>query len=175
MFGQKRGLDMKIFLGADHAGFELKEKLKGWLGTMKKYQVFDLGNTRYEPNDDYPDFAYKVAKAVAKTPGSFGILVCGSAEGICIAANKVNGVRAVAPPSVVAAKLTRKHNDANILCLAGGGLLKKVRGLGIKLAKAKRIVSAWLSTPFSEEPRHVRRLKKISEIEEKEKVGKWKK
>ena len=114
--------------------------------------------------DDYPDYAIPVAKLVAKTK-SKGILVCGSAEGICIAANKVKGARAVPVWTVTNAKLSRKHNDANILCLAGGKTVEKTHGLGLTLSQAKRIADTWLKTPFSEAERHIRRIKKIARYE----------
>ncbi len=146
----------KIYLGADHAGFELKEKLKKWLNA-KKISFEDLGNLTYDKNDDYPDFAEKVAKRVVKE-NSKGILFCGSSEGICIAANKIKGVRAVAPSTVKLAELSRVHNDANVLCLSGWYT---------PLNLTKKIVVKFLSTPFSKEARHVRRLNKIKKMEQK--------
>lgn len=145
---------MKVYVGADHAGFKLKEYLKKFLNS-KKYEVKDEGNTRLDPKDDYPDFASKVAKKVANSKDK-GIIVCGSAEGICIAANKVKGIRAVPVWTLKNAKLSREHNDANVLCLSGWELGQK---------KAEKITLTWLSTPFSGEPRHKRRIKKISEME----------
>jgi ribose 5-phosphate isomerase B len=152
-----------LYLGADHAGFEMKEHLKHYL-KKSGYIVKDLGAWRYVKSDDYPDYAIPVAKLVVKTGGQ-GILVCGSAEGICIAANKVKGARAVPVWSLKNAALSRKHNDANILCLAGGKTVEKTHGLGLSLAQAKRIVDTWLATPFSGEARHVRRIKKIERYE----------
>lgn len=151
-----------IYLGSDHAGFELKEKLKDFL--KKKYRVRDLGPWEYVKTDDYPDYAVPVAKLTVKTGGK-GILVCGSAEGICIAANKVKGARAVPVWSTTNAKLSRRHNDANILCLAGGKTVQKTHGLGITFAQAKKIVNTWLKTPFSGAERHLRRIKKIHKYE----------
>jgi ribose 5-phosphate isomerase B len=143
-----------VYIGADHAGFDLKQHLKKSL-KAKGYVVHDLGNTTYDPTDDYPDFGAKVAKAVAKHRAR-GILCCGSAEGICIVANKIKGIRAVAVWGVANAKLSREHNDANVLCLSGWQLPKK---------RAERIVLTWLKTPFSRAARHLRRLKKISALE----------
>ncbi|MBS3118349.1 RpiB/LacA/LacB family sugar-phosphate isomerase [Candidatus Woesearchaeota archaeon] len=151
----------KIYLGADHAGFVLKEKVKRWL-IEKKIAFEDLGNLVYDKEDDYPDFAEKVAKRVMQD-GSKGILFCGSAEGIAIAANKVKGVRAVAVWDKKIAQLSREDNDANILCLAGGGMLKPIPGLS--LGKAKEIIFVWLKTQFSGEARHKRRIEKIKKIE----------
>src|SRR5574342_30380 len=142
-----------VYIGADHAGFALKEHLKKFL-QKKGYPVKDLGAHKFVKGDDYPDYAAKVAKAVQK--GGKGILVCGSAEGVCIAANKLKGIRAVPVWSLQNAKLSRQHNDANILCLSGWQLPKK---------KAEQITLAWLKTPFSREKRHVRRIKKIARLE----------
>ena len=149
-----------IFLGADHAGFKLKEHIKKFL-KQKGYVVKDEGNLKYDKNDDYSDYAFKVAEKAAK--GNKGILFCGSAEGICIAANKVKGIRAVPVWSVNNARLTREHNDANILCLAGGDMLKPVNGLSKK--QAEKIVLTWLETKFSKEQRHMRRINKIKRYE----------
>jgi len=152
-----------VYLGADHAGFELKEKLKDYLH-RKGYAVHDFGAFTYDKDDDYPDFAIPVAEMAVSKKGK-GILVCGSAEGICIAANKVKGARAVAVWDKTSAKLSRSHNDANILCLAGGKTKQNVQGIGISFSKAKELVDAWLKTPFSGEKRHVRRLLKLHHYE----------
>lgn len=146
---------MKIFIGADHAGFKLKEHLKKFLKS-EGHQINDRGNLILEPKDDYPDFAAKVSREVVKSKESKGILVCGSAEGICIAANKIKGIRAVAVWSLKNAKLSREHNDANVLCLSGWEISSK---------KAEQITLSWLSTKFSGEERHKRRIKKIKELE----------
>ncbi len=168
-----------IYLGADHAGFALKEAVKKWLD-KKKILYQDLGNTILDLNDDYPDFAEKVAREVAKSKGkafgtlserskesrhcaAIGVLFCGSAEGVCIAANKIRGIRAVNPCGKIQAKFSRRHEDANVLCLAGGGSRQKQPGLNLK--KAVILISAFLKTPFSGAARHVRRLKKIEKIE----------
>lgn len=150
----------KIYLGADHAGFKLKEQIKKYLEKScpreggEGYKIFDCGALKYNKKDDYPDFAEKVAKKVAKD--GWGILVCGSSHGVCIAANKLKGARAVAVSNVQDAKLTREHNDANILCLSGWNLT---------LEKAKKIINIWLKTEFSKEKRHKRRIEKIKKIE----------
>ena len=153
----------KIYLGADHAGFHLKEKVKEWL-KKKKIPFEDCGNLKYEKYDDYPDYAAKAGRKVAKMK-SKGILFCGSAEGICIAANKIKGVRAVAVWKPRMAQQSRGHNDANVLCLSGGGTLKKVKGMGLSLAQATKIIEKFLGTPFSQASRHVRRVKKIKKLE----------
>ncbi len=143
-----------IYIGADHAGFKLKHELKKFLQHLG-YKVIDAGAHELDPHDDYPPYAYAVAKAVAQGKG-LGILACGSAEGICIAANKVKGIRATPVWTLRNARLSKEHNDANILCLSGWELL---------LTQAKKIVKTWLDTTFSGEERHVRRLKQIERIE----------
>ncbi len=155
---------MKIILGSDHAGFELKEAVKSYL-LKAGIDLEDLGAYKYIKTDDYPDYAEKVAEKVSRYKGSRGILFCGSAEGICIAANKFKGIRAVAVWTEKIAKISREHNDANILCLAGGKTLAPIPSL--PSSKAKKIVNIWLKTPFSKEPRHKRRLNKIKSIEDR--------
>ena len=146
----------KIYLGADHAGFHLKERIKHWLDKHHiPYQ--DLGNVVFDTTDDYPDFAEKVArKTVAEN--SLGILICGSAQGVGIAANKIKGVRAVIPFNLKEARLSREHTNANILCLSGWFL---------HFHRVKKILEIFLTTPFSREPRHQRRLAKIHQLEKK--------
>jgi len=143
-----------IIIGADHAGYELKQFLVKYLKTLG-HKVVDVGASRYDPKDDYPDYAAKAGRKVR--PGkSRAILVCGSAQGICMAANKIKGVRAVAVGNVKYAKLSRVHNDSNVLCISGWEL---------SLMQAKKIVKAWIDTEFSGEKRHIRRIKKISRLE----------
>ena len=156
---------MKIYVGADHGGFKLKEYIKKYLKKLK-YKVVDKGNTKFVVGDDYPDYGYKVAKAVAGSKGDArGILFCGSAEGICIAANKVKGIRAVAVWTLETAKLSRQHNNANVLCLSGGKMRTQSKQLALSPKKAEKIVKTWLETDFTFAPRHVRRLRKINSIE----------
>lgn len=144
-----------IYLGSDHAGFKLKEEIKKFLKELgEKFE--DLGNTEFDPSDDYPDYAYPVAKKVAQT-GERGIVFCGNAQGVCILANKVKGIRAAVGADEYAAKTSRTDDDSNILCLPGRVLTS---------GEAKRIVKMWLGTPFSQADRHIRRLKKVQEIEE---------
>lgn len=145
----------KIYIGADHAGFELKEKLKKWLN-HHQIEYEDLGNTINDPNDDYPDFAGKLAKRVAKE-GTQGILVCGSGHGMCIVANKVKGIRAVVPWSFKEVNLARQHNDANIICLSGWDHTAHY---------STKLMQRFLETPFSGEEKHVRRLNKIKKMEQ---------
>ncbi|HLC52340.1 MAG TPA: RpiB/LacA/LacB family sugar-phosphate isomerase [Candidatus Nanoarchaeia archaeon] len=144
----------KIYIGADHAGFKLKEKLKKWL-EKKKIEYEDLGAKILDKNDDYPDYAEKVAKKVVKEK-SLGILICGSAQGICIAANKIKGVRAVVPFSLKEAELSRQHEMANIICLSGWYF---------NPIKAQGLAWKFLRTPFSKDERHIRRINKIKALE----------
>ena len=144
-----------IYLGSDHAGFTLKQAVKKILdGLGETYE--DLGNALEDPTDDYPDYAFKVGEAVAKKSDSYGILVCGSAQGVCIAANKVQGVRAVYVASPAEAQKTREHNDANVLCLSGWNQTPD---------EARTIIAMFLGTRFTGEERHVRRIEKISAYE----------
>ncbi|MBU0760934.1 MAG: ribose 5-phosphate isomerase B [Nanoarchaeota archaeon] len=145
--------EVDIFLASDHAGFKLKEKLKTYL--QKLHQVEDLGPFSYNPKDDYPDFASKVARKVSKNKNSKGILVCSSGVGMAIAANKFRGIRAVTAYDAFTARFSREHNNTNILAL---------RAKNFSFEKTKKIISIWLKTPFSNEERHKRRIRKI---------GKW--
>jgi ribose 5-phosphate isomerase B len=155
---------MKIYIGSDHAGFNLKEKIKLWLD-KKKIDYEDLGNLNYDKNDDYPDYAAKVARRVAKGSkvGTKGILLCGSAEGVCIAANKIKGIRAVNPAGIIQARFAREHEDANILCLAGGGTIKKQPATPLFIAT--KMITTFLNTKFSGAVRHKRRINKIKRLE----------
>src|SRR3989338_7691221 len=142
---------MKIFLGSDHAGFPLKEFLKKHLS--KTYDVEDCGTFDEKPCD-YPDFIFPVAEKIAKHKNSKGIILGGSGQGEAIAANRVKGIRAAVfyggNPEIV--KLSRTHNNANILSLGARFVTEK---------EALSAVQLWLETDFSEEERHVRRIKKI--------------
>ncbi len=146
-----------VIFGTDHAGFRLKEALKRWLAG-RGFEVLDFG-TRSTADVDYPDFVIPVAEAVAAAGGqAVGIVLGGSGIGECMAANKVVGARAALATDATMARLTRSHNDANILCLGG-------RTATRRLALAKKITQVFLATPFSRAPRHVRRLKKIAAYE----------
>ncbi|MAF20424.1 MAG: ribose 5-phosphate isomerase B [Parcubacteria group bacterium] len=143
-----------IYLGADHAGWHLKEELKKYLKELG-YEYEDLGNQELDSQDDYPDFAVAVAKKVAGTEHQ-GILVCATGLGMCLAANKVKGVRAAVAWDEFTALQSKEHNNVNILCLAG-----KV----LDVETAKKIVRNWLETEFTGGQRHLRRLNKIKELE----------
>jgi len=140
---------MRIALGADHAGFELKERLKGVL-EARGTPFTDLGTSSTLPVD-YPDYARKVALPVSQGHAERGILICGSGQGMAMTANRYPGVRAAVPFDEATARLSREHNDANVLALGGRTL---------DPAMAERILVAWLETPF-EGGRHSRRLEKI--------------
>lgn len=145
---------MKIAIGSDHAGYELKEELKKWLEEWG-VSYHDFGT--YSPERaDYPDYAILVAKAVARGGFDKGILICGTGIGMSIVANKIKGIRAALCRDPYEAKMSREHNDANILALGG-------RILGKDLAK--EIVKVWLSTEFSG-GRHKLRIQKILKYEE---------
>ena len=153
----------KIVIGADHGGYRLKEELKPFLKQLG-YSVEDVG-TDSEESCDYPDYAFKVAAAVGNNnsgldtfPPVVGILVCRSAAGMIIAANKVKGVRAVAALDETSARHSREHNAVNVLGLSGDWMTAE---------QAKKVVKAWLETPFTREERHSRRLQKIAEFEKK--------
>jgi len=145
----------EIFLGSDHAGFELKEKIKERLN-QRKIKYKDLGPSVYDGRDDYPDYAFKVAKMVSKNQSGRGILVCGTGAGMAIAANKVKGIRAVEAYDAHSARMSRLHNDSNILTIGARNVLP---------SKAIKIVDAWVNTSFSEEERHKRRIEKIKKFE----------
>ena len=147
---------MKIAIAADHAGFTLKEALRERL-SADGHQLTDVG-TFSEESTDYPDFAFRVGKAVAKGRCDRGILVCGSGIGMSIAANKVPGVRAALVWSVKTAGLAAEHNRANVLC---------VPGRLATLSEIRKFVKAWLTTPADPSQRHERRVKKIGKFEAK--------
>lgn len=147
----------KLYIGADHRGFELKQRLFKKL-LDRGYEMTDLGNDYFDPNDDYVDFAQKVAEAVLNNPKSLGIILCGSGAGVDIAANKFDGIRSALVSTLSQAKQAREHEDANVLSLPADILNEE---------QALEIIEVFLQTPFSEEKRHRRRLKKLQKIEEK--------
>lgn len=147
---------MKIYLASDHAGFEKKEDIKRFLKDLG-YQVFDEGNFALDPEDDYPDFIRIVAKQVASDPiDSMGIVFGGSGQGEAIVCNRESKVRAVVyyggPLEIVT--LSRVHNNANVLSLAGRFLTNE---------QCREAVKIWLNTEFPCEERHLRRIKKIDD------------
>lgn len=145
----------KIILGSDHAGFKLKEKIKSYL-LDKGFYIKDVGTFSNE-SCDYPEFAYLVAKNVSEGKYKRGILICKTGIGNSIVANRFKGVRAALCYNLKASRLSREHNDANILVLGADFVSSNL---------AKRILNVWLNTPFLG-GRHKRRLNKIKKIEEK--------
>lgn len=144
---------MKIAMASDHAGFELKEAVKRWL-VAEGHQVEDVG-THSDESVDYPPLAADAAVRVATGEAQMGVLVCGSGNGVAITANKIKGVRAVNAHDVEEAEMSRRHNDANVVTLAGSRL---------DIATAERIVEKFLETGF-DGGRHERRVGEIADIE----------
>lgn len=162
----------EIFFGADHGGFELKEQIKNWLQTefaqKDTLTVTDLGAHSFDAQDDYPEFALAVAEAVAQKSQvlndefpahqpAYGILFCRSGGGMSIAANKVKGIRAVPVYTTKEAQHAREHNDATVISISGDWN---------SLDEIKAIVTTFLTTPYSQEERHTRRLKTILAYEQ---------
>ena len=148
---------MRIHLGCDHAGFELKNLLKTHLENLH-HQVVDHGAVDFDPLDDYPAFCIAAAQAVAAEPNSLGIVIGGSGNGEQIAANKVIGVRAALAWSKETAQLARQHNNANVM------------GIGARMHSAQEaieIVEAFIATDFSNNQRHLRRIDQLSNYEVK--------
>ena len=145
---------MKIHVATDHAGLELKEKVKLYLSDLN-YEVIDHGAYEYDALDDYPDFIFPCANAVSNDPESKGIILGGSGQGEAMAANRVKGVRAAVfyngPDEII--KLSRQHNNANILSLGARFMSEE---------EMYKIIEAWLSTDF-ESGRHQRRIEKLDE------------
>ena len=149
-------MEKKIVIGCDHAGFGLKGKVIEHLEEMG-YSVIDVG-TDSTDSCDYPVFAHRLCKKIQDGEAPLGILICGTGIGMSIAANKHTGIRAACCSETYSARLTREHNDSNILAFG-----ERVVGPGL----AVKIVDTWLNTPFSGDPRHQRRIDKISAIEDK--------
>ncbi|MEW9671211.1 ribose 5-phosphate isomerase B [Ammoniphilus sp. 3BR4] len=149
---------MKIALGADHGGFQLKEEIKALLQSMNM-EVADMG-CNCEQSVDYPDYALPVAEKVASGEFDRGILICGTGIGMSIAANKIKGIRCALVHDLFSAKATREHNDSNVLAMGA-----RVIGPGV----AQEIVKIWLETEFTG-GRHSQRLDKIADIEAREDV-----
>ncbi len=145
---------MKIAVGSDHRGFELKEQVKSIVSQLG-HECVDVGTGDANPVD-YPDLAYRAAKAVSQKKADRAILACATGIGMCITANKIKGIRAALCHDDLTARISRDHNDANVLCISGDQM-------GYVLLR--KIIEVWLSTEFSG-GRHERRVKKIQAIEE---------
>lgn len=148
---------MKIYLGTDHAGFDLKEKIKSFL-LEKAFEVEDCGAFKFDNNDDYPDFVEKAAVKTSQDSSSFGIIFGKSGAGECMVANKIKGIRAVLGFNKENVELSRLHNNTNVLSLGS---------MFVDEELAKGLIKIFLETKFTNEERHVRRVNKIKEIEEK--------
>jgi ribose 5-phosphate isomerase B len=145
-----------LYIGSDHGGYKLKEDLKKFLKS-RKIAFTDLGAAKLVKDDDYPQYAAKVVKAVQKDlKKNLGILICRSGQGMCIAANKFKGIRAALAWNEQSAKHARRDDDANVLCLPSDYMSPEI---------AEHVVWSWLNTDFSFEPRHVRRIKEVSKLD----------
>ena len=144
-----------IYIGADHAGFDMKSSIKEHL-EMRGFIVEDVGAHELDPKDDYPQYAQAVAEAILEHSESLGILTCGNAEGVCIAANKFDGIRAGVGFSKKAAKTMREDDNANIICIPG-----RIKTIDDPL----QIVDTFIETAFSNAERHLRRLDQVEKIE----------
>lgn len=148
---------MQLIFGADHGGFALKEALKEW-AISEGYQVTDVGAADLDPDDDYPQYALAVAQQVAKTAREyaqqtvFGVICCRSSGGVTIAANRVPGARAVSVHDQLSVEHARRDNAANIMTLSGDW---------VSLTEAQQLLALFITTPFSQAPRHIRRLQQI--------------
>jgi len=146
---------MRVYLGSDHAGYELKVHLVSTLG-QQGYDVVDVGPAKFDPEDDYPAYCLHTAARVVADPGSLGVVIGGSGNGEQIAANKIPGVRAALAWNTETAQLAREHNDANIVSI---GARQHT------LDEATELVSTFLSTAFSGNERHFRRIQEVAEYE----------
>lgn len=147
---------MKIYVGADHNGFALKHDLVAML-QKSGHEVIDEGDERLRPDDDFPQFAAKVVSALLADgdANTRGVLICGSGQGMCMAANRFKGIRASLVWDVAEARMSRNDDDSNVLCLPARLL---------KTPAAEAVVNAWLSTPFAGASRFKRRIRQLDEI-----------
>lgn len=144
-----------VYIGSDHTGFPLKKEVEKYLKEAG-YFIRDLGSYQFDPKDDFPDYAKEVCKRVAKDDSGRAILICGTGQGMVIAANKINGVRAAVCWNKEMARQAREHLDTNVLCLGANYLDAR---------RAKGIIKIFLRTKLSREERYSRRIKKIRELE----------
>ena len=147
--------DYKLYLGTDHRGFELKERIKEKLKNHG-YIYEDLGAYEYNPNDDYTDIAIKLGEEVSKNIKNRGIIFCGSGVGVCIAVNKVKGIRAALGEEIEIVKKAREDDDINVLCIPADFVNED---------KAFALIEIFLNTPFKNQEKYIRRIKKIEEYE----------
>ena len=148
---------MRVYLGSDHAGYELKAHLVDHLRGLG-YEVVDVGPQVYDPDDDYPGYCIATGERAVADPGSLAVVIGGSGNGEQIAANKVVGVRAALAWNPETARLAREHNDANVVAV--GARQHPVE-------EATALVETFLATPFSGDPRHARRIAQVAEYEKR--------
>lgn len=146
---------MKVFIGADHNGFRLKEHIEHYLRSLG-HDVKDVSGNKLDPHDDFPLHAARVVNQVLANEGSVGILLCGSGQGVCMAANRFKGIRASLVWNKDEARSSRNDDDANVLCLAAREL--------VDLDQAKELIDIWLTTDFSGAARYQRRIKQLDEL-----------
>lgn len=146
---------MTVFIGADHNGFRLKEHIEHYLKSLG-HKVKDVSGNKLDPHDDFPVHAAKVASSVLATKDSVGILLCGSGQGVCMAANRYKGIRASLIWNEDEARSSRNDDDANILCLPARELKD--------LDHAKGLIDTWLNTPFDGAIRFVRRIEQMDKL-----------
>lgn len=146
---------MTIFIGADHNGYHLKEKLEEYL-KRAGHEIIDVGNQQLNTNDDFPIFAAKVATSVLSNKEAVGILLCGSGQGVCMAANRYKGIRASLVWNESEAKASRHDDDANVLCLPAKEITDE--------RTIERLVDVWLKTAFGGAARFVRRIQQLDEL-----------
>lgn len=147
----------KVFLGTDHAGFELKNAIKKYLQDKNEFEIIDCGADKYDAEDDYPDFIKCVGEEINKNREAVGIILGGSGQGEAIVANRFNGVRAIVynTDNIEIIKVAREHNDANVLSIGARFISEE---------SAVLAVQAFLDSPFSEDERHKRRIKKTDNL-----------
>lgn len=140
-----------IYLGADHRGFKLKEKLKTWFKEGKQ-EFEDVGNSEFDPKDDYPDYAKEVAEAVSLDKVARGVVICGSGIGVCMVVNRYKGVRGALGFDQIQVKHGVESDNINVLCLASDH---------VSFNQAKRLIKSFLGNSFKQKPKNIRRIKKI--------------
>lgn len=144
-----------LFIASDHGGYQLKKRLLRYIENELNLTVEDLGPFEYDEADDYPDYVIPLTKKVLETNGR-GIVICKNGVGVCIASNKVDGIRCGQAYNTMAAETMMQHSNTNVMSLASKGLSEDL---------AMAVVKSWLATEFTNEERHVRRLKKVQELE----------
>lgn len=148
-------MHMDLFIASDHGGYHLKKRIIRYIENELEGKITDMGPAEYDETDDYPDYVLPLTKQVLKTNGR-GIVICKNGIGVCIYANKVDGIRAGIGYNTMAAETMMQDDDTNVLCLAAKGVSEDF---------ALVIVKKWLEAEFSNAERHIRRLKKVSELE----------